>query len=185
MVDSCHSPVSLADAGINKEVEETGSTLEENAILKANNYACMSHMLTISDDSGLEVEALGGEPGVKSARYAGEGADDSQRIEYLLHKLSGVDDPFRSARFRCIIALSTPHGKTQTYHGECRGRVLKNPRGENGFGYDSVFLVEGLGKTMAELNQTEKNRVSHRGQAAGKATIALRKIARGQGLVDD
>ena len=174
LAESPYTLVSLADVGIDDEVAETGSTFEENATLKASSYARMGGILTLADDSGLEVAALGGEPGVLSARYAGEGADDSQRIAYLLDKLDNVDEDGRTARFRCVIALANPGGDVRIYSGECKGRILRRPRGENGFGYDPVFLLEGLGKTMAELTQKEKNRVSHRSVAARKAAEALK-----------
>jgi XTP/dITP diphosphohydrolase len=177
LAGSPYAPVSLADLGIGEEVAETGATFEENATLKAKSYARMGATLTLADDSGLEVAALGGEPGVRSARYAGEGANDSQRIAYLLDKLDNVDEADRSARFRCVIALASPGGEARLYSGECRGRILRSPRGENGFGYDPVFLHESLGKTMAELTQKEKNSVSHRSVAVRKAVIALRQMA--------
>jgi XTP/dITP diphosphohydrolase len=177
LAGSPYTPVSLADVGISEEVAETGATFEENATIKANSYARMGAILTLADDSGLEVAALGGEPGVLSARYAGEGADDSQRIAYLLDKLHNVDEADRTARFRCVIALATPGGDARLFSGECKGRILRRPRGENGFGYDPVFLPEGLGKTMAELTEEEKNGVSHRSVAVRKAAVALGQMA--------
>ena len=181
LAESPYTPISLADIGIDEDVAETGSTFEENATLKATSYARMSGILTLADDSGLEVEALGGQPGVLSARYAGDGATDSQRIAYLLDKLDNISEADRAARFCCVLALATPGEAVQLYSGECRGRILESPRGENGFGYDPVFLLEGLGKTMAELTQDEKNGVSHRSRAAGKAAEALKSGAFSQG----
>lgn len=177
-----YRPVSLADVRIDTEVAETGSTLEENARLKATRYSQMSGLLTLADDSGLEVAALNGEPGVLSSRYAGEGAGDSQKIAYLLDKLDNIPEGERSARFRCVLALAIPQGKSRLYTGECEGRILECPRGENGFGYDPVFLLEGRGKTMAELTQTEKNEISHRSKAARKVVQALTPGAEWQHL---
>lgn len=171
---SGHSVLSLSDARVDLDVAETGSTLEENAALKARTYAQESGMLTLADDSGLEVEALGGEPGVSSSRYAGEGATDEQRIAFLLQKLNNIGVTYREARFRCVLALAAPGGPVELYEGECRGQILDAPRGTNGFGYDPIFLVDGLARTMAELAADEKNRVSHRGRAAEKVVAALR-----------
>lgn len=169
--------VSLAAVGIDEDVPETGSTLEENASLKAATYARLSGMLTLSDDTGLEVEALGGEPGPLSSRYAGLGATDAQRIEYLLRKLDNVPETERNARFRCAIILAWPGKAAQVYTGECEGIIIKTPRGTNGFGYDPVFLLPELGKTMAELTLEEKNAVSHRSKAARKVLVALNRDA--------
>jgi XTP/dITP diphosphohydrolase len=168
--------VSLADVGIEDEVEETGATLEENAVLKATTYACLSGLPTLADDSGLEVDALGGEPGVRSSRYAGEGATDAQRIALLLRNLSGKPEPW-TARFRCVIAIAWPDESVEQLAGQCYGRIVRQPRGSNGFGYDPIFLFSELGKTMAELSSEEKNRLSHRSAAARKATIELNKRA--------
>ena len=164
--------VSLSDVGIELDVDETGSTLEENATLKAETYARLSGLPTLADDSGLEVEALGGEPGVHSARYAGEGATDEDRIALLLKNLAGYPQPW-TARFRCVAAIVRPGQAAELYSGECRGEIITEPRGDNGFGYDPVFLITREGKTMAELTSDEKNRLSHRGAAAGKARNAL------------
>ncbi len=168
--------MSLSDVGIGDEVPETGATFEENAVLKATGYAAMSGMWTIADDSGLEVKALGGEPGVRSARYAGEGATDAQRIALLLQNLENVSEGKRQARFRCVIALARPGEAPELFHGECRGSIARSPRGSAGFGYDPVFLLPELGRTMAELNDGEKAAVSHRGLAAKAAAEALRDI---------
>ena len=165
--------VTLADEGITTEVVETGSTFEANARFKATALADESGLLTLADDSGLEVEALGGEPGVLSARYAGEGASDSDRLSFLLEKLKGVPVDERAARFRCIIAIASPEGRVELYSGDCPGMITTAPRGYNGFGYDPVFYVPGLGKTMAELPPEDKNRISHRARAASKAREAL------------
>jgi len=163
------------ELGITAEVEEVAGSLEENARLKATVLAKESGLLALADDSGLEVDALGGEPGPLSARYAGEGASDKDRVEYLLAKLKGVPRENRTARFRCVIAIATPEGKVQLCSGECQGLIIFGPRGEKGFGYDPVFYFPGLDKTMAELPLDVKNKVSHRGEAAREAVEYLRR----------
>jgi XTP/dITP diphosphohydrolase len=173
--------VSLDEAGIKDDVEETGATLEENAVLKATTYARLSGLPTLADDSGLEVDALGGEPGVRSSRYAGEGATDAQRIAFLLKKLQNIPEERWSARFRCVIAIAWPSEPLELFTGECPGRIISQPRGSNGFGYDPAFLLPQLGKTMAELSTEEKNQLSHRSVAARKAAAALRRRAIGRG----
>ncbi|HEC23927.1 MAG TPA: XTP/dITP diphosphatase [Chloroflexi bacterium] len=157
--------VSLADLGIEREVEETGTTFEENARLKATAYARESGLLTLADDSGLEVDALGGAPGVHSARYGGPELDDEGRYRLLLEALKGVPEGKRSARFRCVVAITTPEGELHTAEGTCEGRIAREPKGEHGFGYDPVFVVEEYGRTMAELGPEIKNRISHRARA--------------------
>jgi len=168
--------VTVAGQGITTKVDEVGVSLEENATLKAMVLSAESQLLTLADDSGLEVDALGGEPGPLSARYAGEGASDEARISYLLAKLSGVPWERRSARFRCVIAIATPDGEVELCSGECPGFVAFEPKGTHGFGYDPVFYLPELGKTMAELPLAEKNKVSHRGQAARKAYLVLGRL---------
>jgi XTP/dITP diphosphohydrolase len=163
------------ELGISAGVEETGSSFEENASLKATALAKESGLLALADDSGLEVEALGGEPGVLSARYAGEGASDKERVEYLLKKLEGVPEEKRQARFRCVIAIAEPEGEVKLCSGECHGLITSEPEGERGFGYDPVFYFAELGKTMAELPLEVKNKVSHRGAAAREAVKYLRR----------
>ena len=166
--------VTLAEQGITTVVDETGESLEENARLKATALAAESQLLSLADDSGLEVDALGGEPGPLSARYAGEGASDIERINYLLARLKDVPEEKRTARFRCVIAIATPDEEVKICSGECRGFITLAPRGEQGFGYDPVFYLPELGKTMAELPLELKNQVSHRGQAARKARELLK-----------
>ena len=166
--------VSLAELGINTRVNEVGESLEENARLKATTLARESRLLVLADDSGLEVDALGGEPGRLSARYAGEGASDKDRINYLLARLKDVPGEKRSARFRCVIAIARPDGEVELCSGECHGFITLEPRGEEGFGYDPIFYLPELGKTMAELPLEVKNQVSHRGQAARQAIKLLR-----------
>ena len=145
------------------EVEEDGATFEENARKKAVTIAAASGLLTMADDSGLEVDALGGAPGVYSARYAGEECDDSANNSKLLRELDGVED--RSARFRCVIALAYPDGRCMSVDGCCEGRIATEPRGENGFGYDPLFIPEGGDRSFAEIGDMEKSRISHRARA--------------------
>lgn len=168
--------VTLAEVGITADVEEVGETLEENAGLKATTLSTQSKLLALADDSGLEVDALGGEPGRLSARYAGEGASDRDRIDYLLAKLDGVPREKRTACFKCVIAIAKPDGKVGVCCGECRGIITSEPKGERGFGYDPIFYLPELGKTMAELSLEIKNEVSHRGQAARKVPSVLKEL---------
>ena len=168
--------VTLAERGITTVVDEIGESLEENARLKAAVLAEQSQLLTLADDSGLEVDALGGEPGRLSARYAGEGASDRDRINFLLSRLEGMLWPERSARFQCVIAIATPGGVVEVCSGECRGFITFEPRGGGGFGYDPIFYLPELDKTMAELPLEIKNQVSHRGQAARKARLILVRL---------
>ena len=168
--------VTLAQEGITTVVSEVGKSLEENARLKAMVLSTESQLVALADDSGLEVDVLGGEPGPLSARYAGEGASDKERINYLLARLKGVPWEKRSARFRCVIAVATPNGRVGFCSGDCQGFITFEPRGEGGFGYDPIFYLPGLGKTMAELPLEVKNQVSHRGQAARKVPQVLSRL---------
>jgi len=176
-----HNPayelVTLAEVGITTVVDEVGESLEENARLKATALATESQLLALADDSGLEVDALGGEPGRLSARYAGEGASDRERVNYLLSRLKGVPLAERAARFRCVIAIATPDGELEFCSGECRGIITFEPKGKHGFGYDPVFFLPQLDKTMAELPLEMKNQVSHRGQAARKVSQVLERLS--------
>ena len=165
--------VSLADVGIRHQVDETGETFEQNAALKAETYARLSGLPTLADDSGLEVDALDGEPGVRSARYAGDNATDADRIAFLLRKLDNIHEGDRTARFRCVIAVAWPGGTLELHAGACQGRIIEAPRGSNGFGYDPVFFIPAMGRTMAELTAAQKNRVSHRSAAVRKASASL------------
>ena len=168
----------LAELGVTEDVHEVGASLEENAGLKATAYARLTGLGTLADDSGLEVDALGGEPGPLSSRYAGEGATDAQRIAYLLEKLDNVpEDKERTARFRSVIAIAWPGRALELHTGVCHGRIARRPRGHFGFGYDPIFYLPELGVTMAELPPDEKDRISHRGKAARKAVAALTRIA--------
>ena len=156
----------LSGAGISVDIEETGSSMEQNAIQKATAYAALSGLLTLADDSGLEVDALGGEPGTFSRRYAGESASDAERNDYLLAKLRDVPEHKRGARFRCVIAIAGPERAVTTCEGVCEGVIAFEPMGESGFGYDPIFFLPELGRTMAELTLEEKNAISHRAEAA-------------------
>ena len=168
--------VAPAELGIITVVDEIGESLEENARLKATTLAAESRLLALADDSGLEVDALGGKPGRLSARYAGEKASDKDRISYLLAQLKDVPWEKRLARFRCVIAIATPDGKVELCRGECSGFITFEPKGEQGFGYDPIFYLPELNKTMAELPLEIKNQVSHRGQAARKVYPVLERL---------
>ncbi|MBI2872677.1 MAG: XTP/dITP diphosphatase [Chloroflexi bacterium] len=165
--------VTPAEVGVKLEVEERGATFEENAVAKALTFAQASGLLTLADDSGLEVDALGGAPGVRSARYAGPGATDGDRVQALLEALEGVPQERRTARFRCVIALAWPDGRVETCEGKVEGMVALEPAGENGFGYDPIFYLPERGVTIAHLNSEEKNAISHRGAAARMAARLL------------
>jgi XTP/dITP diphosphohydrolase len=162
-----------AQEGLDIEVAETGGSFAENAGLKATAYARASGLLTLADDSGLEVDALGGEPGTRSARYAGSGASDEERYRLLLEKLQKVPWEERTARFRCVIAVATPEGQIHTAEGTCEGIITFEPKGEHGFGYDPVFYLPEYGKSMAELPPEIKNKISHRARAAQGAREIL------------
>ena len=165
---------SLEEANVAEDVEETGTSFQENAVLKAKAYACLSGMLTLADDSGLEVDALGGEPGVTSARYGSAEFSDEERVQLLLDKLRGVPLEKRTARFRCVIAIAKPSGEVGTVEGVVEGVIQYKPEGANGFGYDPVFYLPERGCTTAQLSMEEKNIISHRGQAARRAVDLLK-----------
>ena len=169
--------VSPRDLGITVDVEETGTTFAENAMLKAKAICKAAGLPAIADDSGLCVDALNGAPGVYSARYGGEGLDDRGRYMLLLSSLRGA--PTRAAHFACAVACAFPNGDTLTAEGRCDGSIAYAPLGEGGFGYDPVFLLPGTGKTFGQLTQEEKSAVSHRGRAlkdfAGKLEAYLKK----------
>jgi XTP/dITP diphosphohydrolase len=159
-------------------VGETGATYSENAALKAVAYAKASGLITLGDDSGLEVDALDGLPGLRSARFAPwTGASDADRRALLLERLQSKTPPW-TARFRCIVAVATPTGETRFVQGICPGVIISEERGENGFGYDPIFLIPELGKTMAELDMEEKNRLSHRGRAVRAAYPILLQMVK-------
>ena len=154
---------SLGDFGPLPEAIEDGETFDDNAYKKAIHTAKILGFPAIADDSGLEVEALDGAPGVYSARYAGEQATDRDNVDKLLQEMKGAKN--RKATFRCVLSIAVPSGPALTYEGRCEGLILEEPRGESGFGYDPVFFFEDLGKTFAECTMAEKNKVSHRGKA--------------------
>jgi XTP/dITP diphosphohydrolase len=170
--------ITLAEVGVAADIQETGSTMAENAVQKATAYARLSGLTTLADDSGLEVDALGGEPGPLSRRYAGENVSDRERNEYLLAKLRGIPWEKRGARFRCVIAIAVPDGKVETCEGVCEGIIAFDSKGEGGFGYDPIFHLPDVGKRMAELTLEEKNRISHRAMAAQKARVILQRLAK-------
>jgi len=170
--------LSLEDLPGVPEVEERGMTFAANAITKARAVAQATGLPALADDSGLEVDALGGAPGVHSARYAGAGASDADRIALLLKNLASLPAERRTARFRCAVAFVDPRRPEQPilHEASCEGRILERPRGEGGFGYDPVFHIEELGKTLAEVDPETKNRLSHRGKAMRKMAAELRAI---------
>lgn len=165
--------LTLRDVAEDMDVQETGVTFEENAILKAEAVADALGIPVISDDSGLEIDALNGEPGVYSARYAGLAKSDDANIDKVLEKLSGVPDSERTARFRCVLAVAAPGQKTETFSGSCEGMILHERRGNHGFGYDPIFFVPEQDKAMAELEPHEKAAISHRGNALRKLQESL------------
>jgi XTP/dITP diphosphohydrolase len=167
--------LSPVDAGTVLTVEETGSTFAENARLKATAYAQASGALTIGEDSGIEIDALGGEPGVYSARYHGL-PDGPIKNAHVLELLRDVPASRRGCRYVCSIVLQRPGGDEQVFEGRCAGRIAFEPAGNGGFGYDPIMLIPRLGKTMAELSEAEKNRLSHRGRAARKLARYLARI---------
>lgn len=173
--------VTLKDIGLSLDVEETGSTYEENAYLKASAHAAASGMLSLGDDSGLEVAVLNGEPGLRSNRYAPlPNPTDQDRRQYLLSVLNGKPEPW-SAFFTCTICLCQPDGKHTFFYGRCYGKIIPLERGTNGFGYDPIFQLEGSDTTMAELSDEEKNKISHRARAMQNALPAIEKLIRGSG----
>jgi XTP/dITP diphosphohydrolase len=167
--------ISLADLGVDEEFEESGITFAENARLKAIGYSQIIQLPVLADDSGLEVEALGGRPGIYSARYAGPGASDEDRVRKLLKEMKHSAE--RNARFVCSLALAKGGALLLESEGECRGVIANEPHGTNGFGYDPVFLFPELGRTYAELSQAEKNLYSHRARAVSSL---LRQIVNRQ-----
>ena len=177
------SLTSLKEQGVEEDVEETGETFHENAVIKAQAYSRLTGLLTLADDSGLEVDALDSRPGIYSARYGGEGLTDEGRVDLLLHNLRGVPWNLRSARFRCVIAIAPPpvastlsdsqESEAVTVEGTVEGIIQYEPLGSGGFGYDPVFYLPQMGMTTAQLPLDQKNALSHRGQAATKAAAFL------------
>ena len=157
--------VSMGEAGIHDEIDETGKTFEENAVIKARYIAGLTNDIVIADDSGLEVDYLNGEPGIYSSRFAGEGASDEDKNSKLLRLLQGVPFEKRTGRFVCAVAVVFPDGRSFTVQGKCEGYIGEKPAGFNGFGYDPLFYVPGYEMTIAEMDTETKNSISHRGKA--------------------
>lgn len=169
------------EVGILEAPEETGRTFLENAVLKARHYAARSGRLTVADDSGLSVEALGGGPGLHSSRFGGEGATDADRNRLLLVKLSGVPPQERDARFTSAVAVAQGDGILFEAEESVLGRIAEEPRGANGFGYDPLFFYPPFGRTFGEMERAEKDRVSHRGKAFARLRQFLAELARSGG----
>ena len=177
LLDGCGwQLVTPRDVGVQLDVKETGQTYLENATIKALAFARTSGLTSLADDSGLEVDALDGRPGILSARYAGADLTDGERVAALLEELAGVSEEGRTARFRCVIAIATANGEVQSVEGTVTGRIAVEPRGENGFGYDPIFELPKRGLTVAELPASEKHAVSHRGVAARNARKLLENM---------
>lgn len=167
--------VGLEQLDDRSEVEETGTTFEANARLKAEQYSLRTDLPVLADDSGIEVDALDGAPGVYSARYGGPGLDDPGRCRYLLEQIAAIEEPERrGARFRCVLAVARAGRTLATFEGVVEGRLLTEPQGENGFGYDPIFFHPPSGCTTAQLTTAEKQRISHRGQAIEALIEAIR-----------
>jgi XTP/dITP diphosphohydrolase len=164
-----------ADGNDWPDIEESGATYRENALLKAHGVARASGVPAVADDSGIEVDALGGSPGPLSARFAGEGATDEENLALLLSRVADVEDAARTARYRCVAACAWPDGREVAAEATCEGRVTLEPRGTGGFGYDPAFVADGYDVTMAELPPEEKNRISHRGKALRALGDLLRR----------
>ena len=168
--------VSLDDLSIGEEIEETGETFKENAILKAEGYGQLGGLITIADDSGIEVDALGGAPGIYSARYGGEGLTDLDRNNLLLKNVEKIPEQELTARFRCVVALWIPEDKTVTFEGKIEGMLIPVSSGNNGFGYDPIFFYGPMNKTLADIGPEEKEKISHRGFAVRMAREYLSKL---------
>lgn len=176
--------VSPEDLHLEMEVEETGETFAENAVLKAEAYARAAGLPSVADDSGICVVALGGEPGVRSARFGGPGLDDAGRTALLLERMRGVPEEQRAAAFVCCIAVAVPGGPTETFERRVEGTITREPRGGAGFGYDPVFWYPPFGATFGEVEPERKAAVSHRGQALGAALPSILR-ATGAGILED
>jgi XTP/dITP diphosphohydrolase len=166
----------LAEQGITEAITESGDSYEQNARLKAVAYSKLSQLTALADDSGLEVDALNGQPGINSARFAGRAASDAEKARLLLTKLRNVPWERRTARFKCVIAIATPEGQCQICSGECPGIIALEPKGQTGFGYDPIFFLPELGKAMAELPVGTKNQISHRARASQRARQVLQQF---------
>lgn len=168
--------VPLDRVGLVEVPPESGESFQENARFKAEFVARAVGRLALADDSGLEVDALGGQPGVMSARFGGPGKTDADRNRLLLSKLEGIPPERRTARFRCVVAIADPNGLVSVVDGACEGRITLEPRGDYGFGYDPIFEVPSLGRTLAEIGSDVKNRLSHRAKAIAKARTILEEF---------
>ncbi len=173
--------IGLAQLDNPPDVVEDGDSFATNARKKALEMAKFSGYLTLADDSGLVVAALDGAPGVYSARYVGEQGDDAANNAKLLDEMASIPDDRRQAAFHCVVALAWPDGRCETYDGQISGVILRSARGEDGFGYDPLFLVPEYGKTTAELSLAIKNRISHRGMALRKVIPLLMELAEAEG----
>ena len=170
--------LSMKEAGIEADIVEDGKTFEENALIKARTIRDLAGCLVLADDSGLEVDALNGEPGIYSARYMGEDTSYDLKNANIIERLSGMEDEGRSARFVCVIAAAFTDGTEETRQGTIEGRIAYEPAGENGFGYDPIFYVPEYGCTTAQLSAEQKNEISHR----GKALRAIKEVIRQRGI---
>ncbi len=175
MEDTGMEVLSMKEAGISVDIEENGTTYEENALIKARAVAAMTDAIVMADDSGLEIDYLNKEPGVLSARYLGEDTPYSIKNAKLIERLDGVEDDKRTARFVCAIAAVLPDGRELTTRATIEGRIGYEEKGSHGFGYDPIFYVPEYGKTTAELTEEEKNQISHRGKALQLMKKELRK----------
>ena len=167
--------LSMKEAGIEADIDENGTSFEENAAIKAEAIRDLTGTLVIADDSGLEIDALGGEPGIHSARFMGEDTSYDIKNKALIEKLEGVPDEKRSARFVCAVAIAAPDVPTKVFRGTFEGRIAYEQKGENGFGYDPIFYVPEMGCTSAELSPEVKNSMSHRGKALAMAVEEIKK----------
>lgn len=165
LADSGYEILSMKEAGIDVDIVEDGSTFEENAIIKATAISKVAGCLVLADDSGLEVDAMGGAPGIYSARFEGVDTPYSIKNKIIMDRLEGLPEEERTARFVCAIAAAWPDGRVETRRGTIEGIIAHEPAGENGFGYDPIFYVPEYGKTTAQLDPEEKNKISHRGKA--------------------
>lgn len=168
--------LSLSDFNCIPDIEETGSTFADNAEIKAKTVSSITGKYALADDSGLEIDALGGQPGVYSNRFAGPDATDEDRYNKVLDLMTGIPEQKRTARFRAAVSIATPDGDVITVEDKCEGRIAFEPQGNNGFGYDPVFYIPELGKTAAQLSPEEKNRISHRGKAMESTKDILMKL---------
>ncbi|MEK9658546.1 MAG: RdgB/HAM1 family non-canonical purine NTP pyrophosphatase [Chloroflexota bacterium] len=169
--------VTPREVGLALDVAEDGTTFAQNAALKAHAFAKASGLPALADDSGIEVDALGGRPGVYSARYGGPSLIDAGRVGLLLQELAGVPDTRRTARYLVVLALALPDGALRTAEGACEGRIAHRPQGTGGFGYDPVFFIAQHGCTVGDLSPAQKDAISHRGQAARAMAFLLRELA--------